>query len=176
MFCHLLIIGDDMCLYKCLLKKLVSFQNCSKTPQEASIANNPPLTYQWCTSNMRLLTLPSGFRINIGRVLIFGSQILGLRSRHWNLWETKTLQLWFPNEKRDIFRSARVSWNFCINPSVRKKNLDHLYTGIYASWIIRGLIKPTWWPPRDPLDAPLEPWRPLWREATKKMVTFRKIS
>ena len=91
------------------MRKNVPFQNCSKTPQEASIANNPPLTYQWCTSNMCLLTLSSGFRINtdIGRVLIFGSIILGLRSRHWDfvflrrfeccqifhLWETKTLQL-----------------------------------------------------------------------------------
>ena len=91
------------------MRKNVPFQNCSKTPQEASIANNPPLTYQWCTSNMCLLKLPPGFRINtdIGRVLIFGSQILGLRSRHWifvflrrfercqifHLWETKTLQL-----------------------------------------------------------------------------------
>ena len=28
---------------------------------------------------------------------------------------------------------------------VRKKNLDHFYTGIHALWIIRSLIKPTRW-------------------------------
>ena len=48
-----------LCLYKCLLKKLVwkrllhqkniPFRNCSKTPQEAPFANRPPLTYHWCT-------------------------------------------------------------------------------------------------------------------------------
>ena len=31
-------------------------------------------------------------------------------------------------------------------PSVRAKNLDPMYTGIYASWIIRRLLKPTRWP------------------------------
>ena len=67
-----------------------------------------PMMYN-CKSNMRLLTLLSGFRINtdIGLVLIFGSQILGMRSRRWDfvflrrferchifhLWETKTLEL-----------------------------------------------------------------------------------
>ena len=48
-----------LCLYKCLLKKLVwkrllhqkniPFRNCSETPQEAPFANRPPLTYHWCT-------------------------------------------------------------------------------------------------------------------------------
>ena len=33
-----------------------------------------------------------------------------------------------------------------VRPLVRKKNLDHIYTGLYASWIIWRLIKPAWWP------------------------------
>ena len=39
-----------------------------------------------------------------------------------------------------LFRSARASWNTSVrplvSPSVRKKKLDHIYTGIYASRII----------------------------------------
>ena len=47
-----------------------------------------------------------------------------------------------------IFRSARASWNTFVSPlvrpSVRKKNLDHIYRGLYASWIIWVSIKPAW--------------------------------
>ena len=46
-----------------------------------------------------------------------------------------------------LFRSARASWNTSVcplvSPLVRKKNLDHIYTGIYVSWIIWSLIKLT---------------------------------
>ena len=44
-----------------------------------------------------------------------------------------------------IFRSARTSCTTSEDPYVRAKNLDHLYTGIHALWIIRSLIKPTRW-------------------------------
>ena len=37
-----------------------------------------------------------------------------------------------------------------VDPSARVKNLDHLYIGTYASWIIRRLIKPTWCPHEIP--------------------------
>ena len=41
------------------------------------------------------------------------------------------------DQKLSFFRSARASWNTSVRPSVsplvRKKNLDHIYTGIYAS-------------------------------------------
>ena len=41
--------SEKACLKKSYyVRKNVPFPNCSKTPQEASIANNPPLTYQWC--------------------------------------------------------------------------------------------------------------------------------
>ena len=50
-----------------------------------------------------------------------------------------------------------------VDPPVPKKNLDHLYTGIYALCIIRRLIKPTQWPmgsprrPPNPLALPINP-------------------
>ena len=58
-----------------------------------------------------------------------------------------------------LSRSARTSCNTSGGP-VRKKNLDHLYTGIYDLRIIRRLIKPTWWPhgiPKKPLGPPNNP-------------------
>ena len=62
----------------------------------------------------------------------------------------------FISTRQWIFRSARASWNTSVRPSVRplvrKKKLEHLYTGIDASWIIWRFIKPTWWPQDDTLD------------------------
>ena len=57
-----------------------------------------------------------------------------------------------------LFRSARTScttfgWS---RPSVRAKNLDHLYTGIYEKTHQTNPMAP--W---DPLDALLTPWDPL---------------
>ena len=48
-------------------------------------------------------------------------------------------------------------------PSFRKKNLDHLYTGIYALWIMKRIIKPILWPngiPWMPSWPPGTPWQP----------------
>ena len=54
-----------------------------------------------------------------------------------------------------------------VNPPGRNANRDPLYTGIYASWIIRRLIKPTWWPhgaypltPWDTVGLPIDPLGP----------------
>ena len=60
-------------------------------------------------------------------------------------WET--LYLWLTRKKN------------------HKKNLDHLYTGKYALWIIRRLIKPTGWPhgiPQTSLLTIRVPVQPLW--------------
>ena len=81
------------------------------------------------------------------------------------------------NNQKDItvllLRSARTScrtFNFPVHPS-RAKNLDHLYTGIHALWIIRSLIKPTRWnkgiPKMPPCPSgtlwayPLTTWDPV---------------
>ena len=49
-----------------------------------------------------------------------------------------------------------------IDPPVCAKNLDHLYKGIHALWIIRSLIKPT---QCNGLvgshRCPLDPWDPV---------------
>ena len=64
-----------------------------------------------------------------------------------------------------FFRSARTScttFGWFVRP-VRKKNLHHLYTGIYALWIMKRLIKPTLWPqgiPWIPSWSPGTPWQP----------------
>ena len=76
--------------------------------------------------------------------------------------------LWKTYKQARVFRSARTScttfgWSRPV-PSVRKKNLDHLYTGIYALWIMKRLIKPTLWPngiPWMPSWPPGTPWDPL---------------
>ena len=54
----------------------------------------------------------------------------------------------YESNEHTIFRSARTSCttsDWPVHPSVRKRNLDHLYTGIHALWIITSLIKPTQW-------------------------------
>ena len=77
-------------------------------------------------------------------------------------WKTlNVFQLWFTSLfslifSFRIFRSARTScttFGWFVRSSVRPffrssraKNLDHLYTGTYALWIIWRLIKPTRWP------------------------------
>ena len=48
-----------------------------------------------------------------------------------------------------------------VRPLVCKKNFDRLYTGLYASWIIWRLIKPTWWPNGIPWTPPWPPGTPL---------------
>ena len=70
---------------------------------------------------------------------------------HWNI-TVNILRQEYRNwwcEVADVFRSARTSWTSFCWPAcllVHNKNLDPLYTGIYASWIIKRLIKPTQWP------------------------------
>lgn len=102
-----------------------------------------PLVYN-CKSNMRLLTLPSGSRINtdIGHVLIFGSRILELRSRHWDfvflrrfercqifhLWETKTLQLWFPKETRPGVNCSIVHYIHFVFSLSKRRNVSRKIT------------------------------------------------
>ena len=61
-----------------------------------------------------------------------------------------------------VFRSARTScttFGWSVRPvcPFRAKNLDHLYTPIYALWIMKRLIKPIVWPHGIPLDALLTP-------------------
>ena len=68
--------------------------------------------------------------------------------------------------RMSIFRSARTSCTTFDGPRPvpsRAKNLDHLYTGIYALWIMKRLIKPTLWPHRIPWIpswSPGNPWQP----------------
>ena len=63
-----------------------------------------------------------------------------------------------------MFRSARTSCTtFGWSRPIRAKNLDHLYTGIYALWIIERLTKPTLWShgiPWMPSRPPGTPWQP----------------
>ena len=56
-------------------------------------------------------------------------------------WPTSS----FPSSPSPPFLGPRGSHGIplSISPSVRKKNLDHIFTGIYASWIGWRLIKPT---------------------------------
>ena len=86
---------------------------------------------------------------------------------HWNITVNILRQEYRPwwCELADVFRYARTSWTTsgwvaCL--LVRNGNLDPLYTGIYASSIIRRLIKPTRGPHGIPYRCPLlTPWDPL---------------
>ena len=96
---------------------------------------------------------------------------------HWNITVNILRQEYRPwwCELADVFRYARTSWTTSGWPAcllVRNGNLDPLYTGIYASSIIRRLIKPTRGPhgipyrcplltPLGPPGPPIEPLRPL---------------
>ena len=58
--------------------------------------------------------------------------------RYLFLRETYHTTYWFLGPRGPLVLPLSV-------PS-RAKNLDPMYTGIYASWIIRRLLKPTRWP------------------------------
>ena len=63
----------------------------------------------------------------------------------WNSWNVQeTIDQQGKGGAKRCFRSARASWNTSVRPFVRpQENLDHICTGINASWIIWRLIKPT---------------------------------
>ena len=87
----------------------------------------------------------------------------------------------------DHFQSKNSYWRFwtflsprgplvlpLVNPPACNKNLDPLYTGIYASWIIRRIIKPTWWPPWHGLQTLLDLlWTPQHPYCSKVMKCHR---
>ena len=97
---------------------------------------------------------------------------------HWNITVNILRQEYRPwwCELADVFRYARTSWTTSGWPAcllVRNGNLDPLYTGIYASSIIRRLIKPTRGPHGIPYRCPLlTPWDPHRTPQTPKQLSW----